>query len=84
MIVVHELCFTSFFAYAYKQAMDKELIDTLGGIKAVAQALSVDPSAVSNWRLKGRRIPWKHRPAIARLAAEKAVNLPADFWGIAA
>ena len=65
-------------------AMTKQLIDQLGGIKAVADALGVDRSAVSNWRLEGRHIPWKHRPAIARMAAEKAVNLPSDFWGVAA
>lgn len=62
----------------------KQLIDDLGGIKAVSEALGVDRSAVGNWRLEGRSIPWKHRPAIARLAAEKAVNLPLDFWGRAA
>ena len=39
-------------------------------------------SAVSNWRLKGRAIPWKHRPALARLAAERAVNLPSGYWGV--
>ena len=61
--------------------LEKELIDNLGGIGAVAEALKVDRSAVGNWRLAGRSIPWKHKPAIARLAAEKAVNLPANFWG---
>ncbi|RPI59353.1 MAG: hypothetical protein EHM48_09030 [Planctomycetaceae bacterium] len=61
--------------------MTKQLIDDLGGIKAVSEALGVDRSAVGNWRLKGRSIPWRWRPAIARLAADKAVNLPADFWG---
>lgn len=64
--------------------MTKQLIDQLGGIKAVAAELGVDKSAVSNWRLEGRSIPWKHRPAIARMAAVKAVNLPVDFWGQAA
>jgi hypothetical protein len=60
---------------------DKELIDELGGIGHVAAATGADRSAVSNWRLQGRNIPWKHKPAIARLAAEKAVNLPHNFWG---
>ena len=62
--------------------MEKELIDALGGIGAVSEALRVDRSAVSNWRLQGRRIPYKHRPAIARLAADRAVDLPAGFWGV--
>ena len=61
--------------------MTKELIDQLGGIKAVAAALETTPSAVANWRLAGREIPWKRRHAIARLAAELGVSLPADFWG---
>lgn len=60
--------------------MKKELIQKLGGNKAVAEALAVDRSAVGNWLLNGRDIPWRHKPAIARLAAEKAVSLPASFW----
>lgn len=60
--------------------MDKTLIAQLGGAKAVAEALKLDRSAVGNWTLVGRRIPWKHRPAIARLAAERAVALPPAFW----
>lgn len=63
---------------------EKQLIDELGGIAAVSTALGIDRSAVGNWRLADRRIPWKHRPAIARMAAERAVNLPADFWGVTA
>ena len=63
--------------------MQRDLIDALGGIPAVAQALGVGRSAVSNWRLKGRQIPWKHRPALARMAAERAVALPDGFWGAA-
>jgi len=60
--------------------MDKDLIAQLGGPKAIAEALNLDRSAVSNWTLQGRRIPWKHRPAIARLAAERALPLPPTFW----
>ena len=59
----------------------KALIDQLGGIGPVAAATGAHRSAVSNWRLAGRNIPWKHKPAIARLAADRAVSLPADFWG---
>ena len=58
-----------------------EIIDLLGGISAVAKATGAKPSAVSNWRLAGRSIPWKHRPALARLAAERALTLPAGYWG---
>ena len=59
----------------------KALIDQLGGIAAVSEATGAEKGAVANWRLPNRNIPWKHKPAIARLAAERAVNLPADFWG---
>jgi len=58
----------------------KNLIADLGGIAAVAQATGASYSAVSNWQLAGRSIPWRHRPTIARLAAERAVNLPSSFW----
>lgn len=78
---MHFLCFTTVLRRAYMRPMEKQLIDALGGISVVSEALKVDRSAVSNWRLKGRRIPWKHRPAIARLAADRAISLPSDFWG---
>lgn len=58
----------------------KQFIDRLGGIAFVADHLKVSKSAVANWRLAGRCIPWKHRPALARLAADKAVDLPANYW----
>jgi hypothetical protein len=58
----------------------KQFIDSLGGIGFIADHLNVTTSAVANWRLAGRAIPWKHRPALARLAAEKAVNLPPLYW----
>ena len=58
----------------------KALIDELGGISPVSAHTGATRSAVSNWRMEGRNIPWKHRPAIARLAADRAVALPANFW----
>jgi hypothetical protein len=60
----------------------EQLIDDLGGNTALAKALNLTPNAVSNWRTRG--IPWKLRPVIARMANEKAVPLPANFWGEAA
>jgi hypothetical protein len=60
----------------------EQLIDALGGNTALAKALNLTPNAVSNWRNRG--IPWKLRPQIARMANEKAVPLPSDFWGEAA
>jgi DNA-binding transcriptional regulator YdaS (Cro superfamily) len=65
--------------------MSRELIVALGGAKAVADRLNTTHGAVRNWMLDGRAIPWKYRPAIARIAAERAVQLPETFWeGIAA
>ena len=63
---------------------DKDLILKLGGIGEVAAYTGAHRSAVSNWCLADRNIPWKHRPVLARMAAEKAVALPPDFWGVAA
>lgn len=65
--------------------MSRQLIESLGGAKRVADDLSTTHGAVRNWMLAGRSIPWRYRPAIARLAAERAVQLPVDFWeGVAA
>lgn len=60
----------------------EQLITDLGGPTAIAKELGVKPNAVSNWRRRG--IPWKVRPALARMAADRAVALPSDFWGQAA
>lgn len=61
-----------------KARMSEHLIDRLGGNKAVADALGTTINVVANWRT--REIPWKRRPAIARLASSQAVALPVDFW----
>jgi DNA-binding transcriptional regulator YdaS (Cro superfamily) len=60
--------------------MSQHIIDKLGGNKAVADALGIKANVVANWRLADRQIPWRHRPALARLAVERAVSLPEDFW----
>jgi hypothetical protein len=54
-----------------------EIIDALGGPSAVGAAVKSKPNSVSMWRERG--IPWKRRLAVARLAKEKSVPLPADF-----
>lgn len=61
---------------------EQHLLDKLGGNKVVAEALSLAPNVVANWRDRG--IPWRRRHIIARLAAEKQIELPADFLGEAA
>ncbi len=55
----------------------KELINALGGASAIAKELNLAPSRVGNWASRG--IPWKFRPAIAKLAQERAVKLPIRF-----
>ena len=64
--------------------METELIKALGGNKAVADALGTAPNVVANWQHEGRSIPWKRRHEIARIAADRGVALPVDFWGAAA
>lgn len=60
--------------------MATHLIDALGGNQAVAEALGVSSNAVANWKMPERGIPWKRRHIIARMAAERGVTLPEDFW----
>lgn len=61
----------------------RELIKQLGKGTAVAAWVSaasgqkLDREAVYQWSING--IPWKWRPFVARMAAEKNVTLPADF-----
>lgn len=54
-----------------------EIIDALGGTGALASALGRKDTAVSNWKTNG--IPWRWRPAIARMAKDRKMNLPPDF-----
>lgn len=56
---------------------DRKVIDRLGGTKAVAEALDIFPSAVTNWRKRG--ISEAGRYQIRDLAKRKRVTLPADF-----
>jgi hypothetical protein len=52
-------------------------IEILGGTTAVAKALNVSPQNVTNWRR--RRIPWKYRFKMVRLAEIKNVKAPDKF-----
>lgn len=58
--------------------MEKELIKNLGGNTEVADALSVAPNVVANWKLRGN-IPLAERFRIAELARVKKVPLPDGF-----
>lgn len=46
-----------------------DVIDRLGGYRAVAEALGENPTTVQNWRRRG--IPGRFWPAIARLATKR-------------
>ena len=56
-----------------------QLIEALGGTRPVAEALGVAPNVVHNWRTRDT-VPWRRRHAVARIAAERGVALPSDFW----
>jgi hypothetical protein len=56
-----------------------KLISDLGGSKALADALGTSPNRVANWNK--RDIPWRYRHVVAKLAAERGVELPQGFWG---
>ncbi len=58
--------------------MAYDIIEALGGPKALAEVLATSPNAVFNWRKRG--IPWHQRHVIARIAAERGVPLPETFW----
>ncbi len=54
-----------------------ELIDALGGVTAVANALKVQTNVVGNWRQ--REVPWRWRHTVAKLAKRKNIDLPDEF-----
>lgn len=55
-----------------------DLVQDLGGSGVVAKALKLKQNTVSMWGTRGR-IPWRYRPALARLAEQEGVTIPADF-----
>lgn len=59
-----------------------EIIEKLGDYTGIAVALGepgkpLPIGTTSVWKSRG--VPWKYRPALARLAKSKGVLLPADF-----
>lgn len=59
--------------------MARDFIDELGGYRAVAGMLGVNPGTVANWMLASRNVPWRYRPTLARIAHEKEVEVPEGF-----
>lgn len=58
--------------------MATDIIETLGGNSKVAEALSVAPNVVANWKLRGS-IPLAERFRVAELARVQNVPLPEGF-----
>jgi hypothetical protein len=65
---------------------DADLIERLGGAKAVADALPADGKTadqmhwmVKKWCTKGRAIPWSWRSKVLKLARDMGKRVPADF-----
>jgi len=56
---------------------DSEIIEALGGTRAVAKALRMKQARVSNWKKRG--IAVEHRAAVIRLARRKKLTLPEAF-----
>lgn len=56
---------------------DGQIIRALGGYRVVADKLGITPENALHF--ERRKIPWKYRPAIKKLAQAKRVKLPADF-----
>ena len=53
------------------------LIERLGGASQVAKELGLKPNQVGNWAERG--VAWKWRPALAALAEDRGVSVPAGF-----
>lgn len=58
--------------------MATDIINDLGGNAKVAEALSVNPNVVANWKLR-KNIPLAERFRIAELARMNNVELPEGF-----
>jgi len=59
-----------------------EVIDSLGGNKAVAKALKIAPHAVIRWR--DRKLPAHTFLAIQALLRVKGLYAPPELWGMTA
>jgi transposase-like protein len=64
----------------------KNIIERLGGVSAVAEAIGVYRSTVNNWRLPASqggtdgRVPAKQIPKLMELASEKGIEIaPGEF-----
>lgn len=53
------------------------IIDQLGGYKAVAAELGQNDTTIANWRTRG--VPWRWRPVVAALAKKRRIAVPENF-----
>jgi hypothetical protein len=62
----------------------KEVVQKLGGVRALARVLEINPSAVSRWMMPSAKggtnglIPQRHWPAILKHAKEEKVKVKLD------
>jgi hypothetical protein len=62
----------------------KEVVEKLGGVRATARVLQLNPSAVSRWMMSpkkrgtGGHIPQRHWPAILEYAKKERIKLRLD------
>lgn len=62
----------------------REVVAKLGGVRALARALQINPSAVSRWMMPGVKggtgglIPQRHWPAILKHAKKEKVKVKLD------
>lgn len=55
----------------------RAIILGVGGSTFLARHLGITPQVVNNWHERG--VPWRWRPAVAKLAQTKGVVVPDDF-----
>lgn len=58
----------------YYSRMD--IVDAIGTAE-LARRLQLRLNTVSNWRSRG--VPYRWRPAVAKIARQKRIKIPSDF-----
>lgn len=59
----------------------REIIDVLGGTKAVVEMTGVGNTSVSNWRVSGK-FPAKFHLLMTSALDRKHYEAPASLWGV--
>jgi len=59
----------------------REIVEKFGGVRALARALKISPSAISRWMMPAKKrgtdghVPQRHWPALLKLADKQRVTL---------